>query len=84
MCLTLFSLQDGEGFHLAPIQTSLAPEGAGPGHRLVFGSGREELEKLGGAGSVPFHAVAVGGLPASWATHRPWAGIPLGGVVAFW
>lgn len=69
MCLTLPSRQGGEGFHLAPIQTSLAPEGAGPGHRLVFSSGRMALEQLRGA-ALSLSMQLAGCLPAGLHTGR--------------
>jgi hypothetical protein len=82
MCLTLPSLQGGEGFHLAPVQTSLAPRGAGPGPRLVFSSGRTELEQLGGAVLSPSVELA-GCLPAGLHTGRgqgfPWEELRLSG-----
>ena len=72
----------GEGLPVAPIQTSVAPGGAGPGHRLVFSSGRRKLEPMGGA-VLSLSTQLVGCLPAGLHTGRgqgfPWEELRLSG-----
>lgn len=85
MCLTLPSLQGGEGSHLAPAQTSLAPgvPGLVPGWCSVQSeqswSRREELAVL----SLSTKLKLAGCLPAGLHTGRgqgfPWEELRLSG-----